>query len=210
MADSAPPSNEPSGAGLVLASGSATRQAMLRQAGLDFEVETAAVDESEIKNALRADGAKVHDVAEALAEVKAMRVSRLRTNAFVVGADQMLECGDAWVDKPTDRASARAQLLALRGKAHRLVSSVVVVQNGSRAWHHTEAVSLTVRPFSEAFLDDYLDRVGDRVLSSVGGYQLEGPGAQLFSRIQGDYFTVLGLPLLPLLGFLRLRGVLRD
>ncbi|MEM8587067.1 MAG: Maf family protein [Pseudomonadota bacterium] len=193
---------------LVLASASPSRRAMLEAAGLDCVIDPPAVDEDSIKQAMRADGAGPADVAEALAEMKAKQVSRRHPNAMVVGADQMLECGTVWFDKPVDRDHARGHLQALRGKSHRLIASVVVVQNEARQWHFNGSVTLTMRPFSDGFLDDYLDRAGDRVLTSVGAYQLEGIGAQLFNKVDGDYFTVLGLPLLPLLDYLRTRGVL--
>lgn len=195
-------------AAVILASASAARQTMLRQAGLEVDVEPAAVDEAELKASFRAAGAAAGDVAEALAELKAQRISRRRTGALVVGADQMLACGSVWFDKPPDRDHARAQLTALRGRTHELVSSVVTVRDGGRLWHHTDRARLTMRDFTYAFLDAYLDRVGDAALASVGGYQLEGPGAQLFARVEGDYFTVLGLPLLPLLEHLRQQGLL--
>jgi len=193
---------------LVLASASPSRRAMLQAAGLDCVIDPPAVDEDSIKQAMRADGAGPADVAEALAEMKAKQVSRRHPNAMVVGADQMLECGTVWFDKPVDRDHARGHLQALRGKSHRLIASVVVVQNEARQWHFNGSVTLTMRPFSDGFLDDYLDRAGDRVLTSVGAYQLEGLGAQLFNKVDGDYFTVLGLPLLPLLDYLRTRGIL--
>lgn len=176
---------------------------MLRQSGLDVEADPAAVDESEVKRALRADGAAAGDVAEALAEMKARRVSSRQPGAIVIGADQMLECNGVWFDKPPDLDHARAQLVSLRGKSHTLISSVVTVRDGGRLWHHTDRTVLTMRPFGDVFLDSYLDRLGDSVLSTVGGYRLEGLGAQLFSRVEGDYFTVLGMPLLPLLEHLR-------
>ena len=176
---------------------------MLQQAGLDVIADPASVDESEMTLALRADGAPVGDVAEALAEMKARRVSSRRPGAIVVGADQMLECNGIWFDKPPDLDHARAQLTSLRGKSHMLVSSVVTVRDGGRLWHHTDRAALTMRPFSDDFLNGYLDRLGETVLGTVGGYRLEGLGAQLFSRIEGDYFTILGMPLLPLLEHLR-------
>lgn len=193
---------------LVLASASPSRRAMLEAAGLACLVDPPAVDEDSIKQAMRADGAGPADVAEALAEMKAKQVSRRHPNAMVIGADQMLECGTIWFDKPADRDHARGHLQALRGKSHRLIASVVVVQNEARQWHFNGSVTMTMRPFSDGFLGDYLDRAGDKVLTSVGAYQLEGLGAQLFNKVDGDYFTVLGLPLLPLLDYLRTRGVL--
>ncbi|PWC51038.1 nucleoside triphosphate pyrophosphatase [Azospirillum sp. TSA6c] len=195
---------------LVLASGSRTRAAMLEQAGVPAILDRPLVDEDEVKAAGRAEGVPADAVAEALAELKAQRITRRHPGALVVGADQMLDCEGRWFDKPADRATARAQLLDLRGKTHQLVSCAVVVRDGERMWHKTDSARLTMRNFSEAFLDDYLDRVGDNVLHSVGAYQLEGLGAQLFHRVEGDFFTILGLPLLPLLGFLRVHGVGRE
>jgi septum formation protein len=195
---------------LILASGSRTRAAMLEQAGVSAALDKPLVDEDEVKAAGRTEGVSADIVAEALAELKAQRITRRHPGALVVGADQMLECEGRWFDKPADRAAARAQLLDLRGKTHRLVSCAVVVRDGERMWHQIDSARLTMRNFSEAFLDDYLDRVGDDVLHSVGAYQLEGLGAQLFHRVEGDFFTILGLPLLPLLGFLRVHGVGRE
>ena len=195
---------------LVLASGSRTRAAMLEQAGISAVLDKPLVDEDEVKAAGRAEGVSADIVAEALAELKAQRITRRHPGALVVGADQMLECEGRWFDKPADRAAARAQLLDLRGKTHRLVSCAVVVRDGERMWHKIDSARLTMRNFSEAFLDDYLDHVGDDVLHSVGAYQLEGLGAQLFHRVEGDFFTILGLPLLPLLGFLRVHGVGKE
>lgn len=195
---------------LVLASGSRTRAAMLEQAGVSAILDKPLVDEDEVKAAGRAEGVPADAVAEALAELKAQRITRRHPSALVVGADQMLECEGRWFDKPADRAAARAQLLDLRGKTHRLVSCAVVVRDGERMWHKVDSARLTMRNFTEDFLDDYLDRVGDDVVHSVGAYQLEGLGAQLFQRVEGDFFTILGLPLLPLLGFLRVHGVGRE
>jgi len=194
---------------LILASASASRAAMLRGAGLDFEILPARIDEDEIKLALKADGAKVRDAATALAELKAHRVSQNAGADFVIAADSMLDCGGEWFDKPADMAAARLQLQALRGKTHDLVSAVVLARGGSVIWRHAEAARLTMRDFSDGFLDAYLAQAGEAVLSSVGCYQLEGLGVQLFSRIQGDFFTILGLPLLPLLDILRENKVLR-
>lgn len=182
---------------------------MLRGAGLDFEILPARIDEDEIKLALKADGAKVRDAATALAELKAHRVSQNAGADFVIAADSMLDCGGEWFDKPADMAAARLQLQALRGKTHDLVSAVVLARGGSVIWRHAEAARLTMRDFSDGFLDAYLAQAGEAVLSSVGCYQLEGLGVQLFSRIQGDFFTILGLPLLPLLDILRENKVLR-
>jgi septum formation protein len=188
---------------LLLASASPTRRRLLEQAGLEFSAEAAPVDEEEAKLALEGEGADGPALAEALAELKAVAVARRHPGAFVIGADQVLDCEGRRYDKPRDLAAARTQLMALRGRSHQLISAVVVVRDGQRLWHHIDRAKLTMRPFSPAFLDDYLARAMPGILSSVGAYQLEALGAQLFSRIEGDYFTILGLPLLPLLDFLR-------
>ncbi|WP_114395473.1 Maf family protein [Oleisolibacter albus] len=195
---------------VILASGSVTRRHMLEAAGLAVRVETAAVDEDEVKHSCRAGGMPPEAVAEALAELKAAKVARRHPDAYVIGADQMLECEGDWFDKPGDRAGAAAQLRRLSGRRHRLISAAVVFHGGERVWHTVDQAILTMRPLSDAFLDRYLDAAGDAVCGSVGAYHLEGLGAQLFSQVRGDHFTILGLPLLPLLGFLRARGVLPD
>lgn len=195
---------------VILASQSAIRRKLLENAGLAVETLPARVDEDEIKLALRAAGASVEDAAIKLAEAKARRVAERIPGALVIGCDQMLECNGVWFDKPPDRAHATAHLRALSGKTHRLISAVVAYRNMVRVWHHVDAAKLSVRPLSDAFIATYLDQVGESALSSVGAYQLEGLGAQLFTRIEGDYFTVLGLPLLPLLGFLRANGVVAE
>jgi septum formation protein len=192
---------------LVLASQSRFRREMLERAGLVFAVDAAHVDEDEIKLSMREAGASVEDVAIKLAEHKARRVAQRWPGAVVLGSDQMLDCNGVWFDKPVDRAHARAHLQALSGRTHRLVTAAVAFRNGTRVWHHVEPARLTMRPLSEAFVERYLDAVGDDALSSVGGYQLEGIGAQLFARVEGDFFTILGLPLLAVLGFLRAQGM---
>ncbi|HTH15682.1 MAG TPA: Maf family protein [Magnetospirillum sp.] len=193
---------------IILASGSATRRAMLEQVGVSFVVDTAPVDEAAVKEAMRAETGNPARVAEVLAELKATRVATRHPGTIVIGADQMLDCDGAWFDKPDSREQAREQLCALRGKTHRLTSAVVAVRDGQRLWHHAESAKLTMRRFSDAFLDSYLDQAGEAVLSSVGAYQLEGLGAQLFMLTEGDFFTILGLPLLALLDFLRENGEL--
>ena len=191
---------------VILASASRARRALLENAGVSFEVMAAPVDEAEVKQALRAEQASAAAVAETLAELKALHVSRRRPDALVIGADQMLECEGRWFDKPETLDEARAQLQALSGKTHSLLASVCVLRGSQRLWHHNEGARLLVRELSPEYLDYYLDAVGGAALTSVGGYQLEGLGAQLFARVQGDYFTILGLPLLALLDFLRNHG----
>ena len=193
---------------VVLASGSATRRGMLEAAGVPLIAEAAAVDEISVKLSLQQEGAEAADAAEALAELKAHRVASRHPQAIVIGADQILTCDGRWFDKPQNRDDARAQLLALRNKTHRLETAAVIVRGGRRIWHMRDTASLSMWPFSEAFLDDYLDRMGEAVTASVGGYQVEGLGAQLFSGITGSHFTILGLPLLGVLDVLRNHGVL--
>lgn len=195
---------------IVLASASPARAGMLAAAGVPFAADPAAVDEASVKHAMKADGAAADAVAEALAALKAQQVARRHPGLLVVGADQMLVCGGRWFDKPGDVAEAREQLLGLRGQTHELVTAAVVVRDAEVLWHHVELARLTVRPFTEAFLDFYLDAMGGTVRRSVGGYAVEGLGAQLFSRIEGSHYAVLGLPLLPLLDFLRGHGVIPE
>jgi len=195
---------------LILASGSAARAKMLRDCGVEIEIVKPAVDEDELKASYRGEGANAIDTAIALAEMKAQAVSRRQTGRYVLGADQMLECEGTWFDKPVDKPAARAQLKALRGRKHHLVSAAVLVKDGHRLWHHVDRAELTMRDFSDEFLEFYLGIVGDAVTSSVGAYHLEGLGAQLMTRVRGDFFTVLGLPLLPVLAILRTHGMLRP
>ena len=193
---------------LVLASGSATRARLLADAGLPILVDPAAVDEEEIRASFQAEGRDAAACAAALAEAKAQRVSARHTGALVLGADQILECGGRWLEKPRDIEGARAQLILMRGKDHTLITAAAIVRNGTLLWHTTDRARLTMRRFSDGFLDDYVAGGGDALLDSVGAYQLEGLGAQLFERVEGDFFTILGLPLLPLLDFLRGHGAL--
>lgn len=198
---------DPAAPPVVLASASRARRTMLAHAGVVVTVDAAHVDEDEVKLAMRADGASVDAIAERLAELKALRVSQRRPGALVIGADQMLECDGVSFDKPRDAGEAAQRLRALAGRTHRLVSAAVVARDGERIWHEADAARLTMRPLSDRFIADYLAALGEEALASVGSYQLEGLGAQLFTRVEGDFFTVLGMPLLPLLGFLRAHGV---
>ncbi len=194
---------------LVLASASPTRARLLEAAGLRPTIEPAQLDETALKTAFRAEGRSPGECAIALAEAKARRVADRLPGALVLGCDQLLVCDDEWFDKPADRAAARAQLQALRGKRHALPTAAALVRNGATVWHALEEPALTMRSFSDAFLDDYLAAAGDAALGSVGGYRLEGRGIQLMAAIEGDHFAILGLPLLPLLEFLRESGLIR-
>ena len=204
------PTRSANEAQVVLASASAVRLALLQAAGVPVAIEPTAIDEAGVKASLRAAQADAAAAAETLAELKAQKVSRRRGGVLVLGADQILECDGRWFDKPVDLAEARSHLLALRGRRHELIGSVIAVRDGVRLWHRTERAALTMRPFSDAFLDEYLAAAPSSVLRSVGAYQMEGLGAQLFARVEGDYFTILGLPLLPLLDFLRIQGIVRT
>ncbi|HTR86704.1 MAG TPA: Maf family nucleotide pyrophosphatase [Reyranella sp.] len=192
---------------LILASASPSRAKLLANAGLRFDVETSGVDEAEMTRSLLAQRSSPQGIAEALAEMKALRVSSRHPQAMVVGGDSTLAVQGRLFDKPPTMEAARKQLLALRGQTHELFSSVVVARGGTRLWHWNERARLTMRNFNEPFLDAYLARAGEDVLTSVGAYQLEALGAHLFSRVDGDYFTILGLPLLPLLSFLAGHGI---
>ena len=193
---------------IVLASSSATRRKLLSQTGLYFKTANPPVDEAVIKTALKQAGASAPEVAGTLAESKANSVAAILPGAYVIGADQMLDCEGQWFDKPADRDGARRHLQSLRGKTHQLITAAVIAHEGKIVWRHTETARMTMRDFSETFLDQYLDKAGDGALRSVGAYELEGAGAQLFERIEGDFFSILGLPLIPLLGALRQAGAL--
>ncbi len=195
---------------VVLASASRPRARMLGNAGVPFTVSAASVDETGIKTSMQAIGADIADVAELLAATKAQQVGRNSEDSLVIGADQMLACEDEWFDKPGSHQDARKQLEKLRGRTHELVSAVCVAQGGVVLWHHIERARITMRPFSDAFIGQYLEKMGEDIFATVGGYELEGLGAQLFSHIDGDYFTILGMPLLPLLEFLRGHGVITE
>ncbi len=195
---------------LILASRSTSRAALLSAAGVAFETRVAGVDEEAVKAALLAEDASPRDLADKLAEMKAQRVSARRGAALVLGADQVLVCEGRLYDKPRDLAEAAEHLRSLRGKRHELLSAAVICQGGTPVWRHVGRVELWMRPFSDAFLDDYLARYGAEVLACVGAYRAEAEGAQLFAQIRGDWFSVQGLPLLELLGFLRARGVCQE
>jgi septum formation protein len=190
---------------LILASGSPFRRNMLEAAGLEFEVVPPDVDEAGLKRELMGCGGAA--VAAELAAAKALAVSRARPEALVIGADQVLDVEGALLDKSGDMAAARAQLMRLRGRTHRLLTAVALAQGGQIVWRHAAIATLTMRAFSEEFLDDYLARAGDGLCRIVGAYEVEGLGIQLLERVEGDHFTIVGLPLLPLLHELRSRGM---
>lgn len=191
---------------VVLASASPIRAELLTRAGVAFEVEVARIDEAEIRDALKADGATAEEAAEALAEAKALRVARRRPDDLVIGADQILDLDGSWLEKPGNAEGARAQLAQLSGRTHRLVSAAVVALNGARAWAHVDVAHLSMRALDPPAIEAYLAEAGPGVLGCVGSYQIEGIGVRLFERIEGDHFTIQGLPLLPLVNFLRLHG----
>jgi septum formation protein len=193
---------------LVLASQSATRAKLLKAASIAFVAADSRVDERATEAPLIAAGASPADIAMALAEAKALAVSKREPGALVIGADQTLDFGGERWTKPTTIAAAREQLARLSGHTHRLHSAVAVARRGNIAWRHNDGASLTLRSLTAAAIDAYLAEVGDAVLGSVGAYQIEGPGIRLMEKIGGDYFTILGLPLLPLLLYLRGEGII--
>jgi septum formation protein len=193
-----------------LASASPTRARLLRAAGVPFEVAPAHVDEDAVKVSLLAEGAQPRAVADTLAELKALRVLNADPDALVLGADQVLEFEGELVSKSADMVQVRALLRRLRGHGHALITGAALAKDGSAIWRHVSRVDLTMRAFSDAFLDDYLAEEGEGLLGGVGCYRLEGRGLQLFSRIDGDYFAVLGLPMLPLLTALRDQGIIAQ
>ena len=195
---------------LVLASASDARAKLLVDAGVDVLVAPAHIDEGALKARLVAEGVDAGRCALALAEAKAVTVSGCHRDTLTIGADQILVCDGVWFGKPAHLGEARRQLVALRGRSHVLKTAVCAARNGERLWQAKSDPRLMMRWFSDAFLDDYLAVEGEAILGSVGAYRLEGRGVQLFERIDGDYFAVLGLPLLELLRFLRGRGSLRD
>ena len=194
--------------GIVLASASPARRALLSNAGIAFAVEPALIDERAVEAPHVASGSSPAAIAMVLAAAKAEEVSRRFPDAFVIGSDQTLDCDGHRGTKSRDLAEARAQLERLAGRSHCLHSAVAVARGGATRWQHIDSATLTMRPLSGADIGAYLSRIGDNALKSVGVYQLEGEGIRLFERIEGDYFAILGLPLLPLLTYLRSEGVI--
>ena len=196
--------------GLMLASASVARARMLESAGLEVRIEPAGIDERAVKRAFREQGRDALFCAQGLAETKARCVAKRHNRPLVVGADQILVCGELWFDKPSDLNEARVQLETLRGRTHELVTAACAVQARVCLWHTVSWPQLKMRDFSDQYLDDYIAAEGAEILDTVGAYRLEGRGVQLFEGIEGDYFAILGLPLLELLAFLRDRGEIRS
>jgi len=194
---------------VILASGSAIRKQILDGASLDYEVIVKPVDEAAIKDSMLAENSRLQDIADALAEAKALRVSR-QTDGFVIGADQIMVMDNQLFDKPKDMGEARERLLSMRGKKHELIGAVVICENGQPVWRHLSKTKLWVRDFSETFLEWYIEQEGEALMKSVGAYRFEGLGSQLFEKVEGGFFAILGLDLLPVLDYLRVRGVIAS
>lgn len=194
---------------IILASGSASRRSLLAGAGVQAQSIKPNVDEDAAKKAMRSEGLSVNNQAMRLAEMKAVKVSS-QVQGLVIGGDQMLNLEGEAFDKPINLEGAAKHLKKLSGKTHTLETAIVIAENGEPIWRHMARPHLTVRTLSDAFIDSYIKSCGPPLLTTVGAYQLEGLGAQLFSKIEGDYFSILGLPLLPLLDYLRIRNVLEQ
>ena len=195
---------------LILASASAIRLQLLRAAGLTVTAQAARIDEDSIRESLEADGAKPRDIADALAQLKAVKLAARNPGALVLGCDQVLDFQGQVISKPETPQQARDQLTALRGHTHTLLSAAVLYDGETPIWRHIGQARLTMRTFSDAYLEDYLARNWPDISHSVGAYLLEAEGVRLFDQIEGDYFTILGLPLLPLLSYLAERGFIAS
>lgn len=192
---------------IILASGSKIRAKILSDANIPFKVISKPVDEGSIKASMLAENARIRDIADALAEAKSIRVSK-NTSGLVIGADQIMTMDGELFDKPISIEAARERLLAMRGKAHKLIGAMVISENGHAVWRHISVVTLHVREFSDEWLENYIKAEGDLMTKSVGAYRFEGRGAQLFTKVDGDSYSIMGLSLLPLLDYLRTRGAI--
>lgn len=195
---------------IILASGSTIRRDLLAKAGVEFDVQTARIDEETITASLVAEQAKPRDIADTLAEFKAAKVATKHLGGLVIGCDQILDHGGKLLNKPSTKQDAIEQLTALRGSTHSLFSAAVIFEDGKPIWRSVKEAKLTMRTFSNAYLADYVDRNWDEIRHCVGAYQLEAEGARLFAQVTGDYFTVLGIPLLDVLNFLSLKGAIEG
>ena len=195
---------------IILASGSEIRQTLLRNAGVPFESRSVRIDEEAIRDAMISDAAKPRDIADQLAEQKARRASQKTPNAVVIGCDQVLDIGGTLLSKPGTQEIARRHLDLLNGRRHQLLSAAVIYEDNKPVWRHVGVVTLTMRNNSPEYLDDYVARNWNSIQHSVGAYKLEEEGVRLFHRVDGDYFNVLGLPLLEILAYLTLRGLIRG
>jgi len=195
---------------LILASGSEIRRQLMENAGIPVRIIKPRIDEEMVKASLLAENAPPRDIADTLAEMKALKISEKNPDSLVIGCDQVLDLGGQLLSKPASVEEARSQLQQMRGERHMLLSAAVICEGGKPIWRHIGQVRLRMRAFSDDFLDGYLDRNWPEISHCVGGYQLEGEGVRLFSRVDGDYFTVLGLPLMEMLNYLTLRGDLQQ
>ncbi len=195
---------------LILATGSQARIEMMQNAGVEIVSEVSRLDEAAVKSTMLAEGSPPRDIADALAELKAQKLSRKYPGAMVLGADQILVQDGKIFDKPESIEDARRQLCLLRNNQHQLISAAVIFEDDRAVFRHIGSVKLTMRSFTDGFLDEYLENEGSSVMETVGAYKIEGRGAQLFSRIEGDYFSILGLPLLEVLDYLRTRGIVTQ
>ena len=193
---------------IILASASSIRQEMLRNAGVSFDIKVASLDEDSIKASLSHEQAPVRDCADVLAELKAEKVARSNPDALIIGSDQVLEFDGQTFSKPTDKAEAIAQLQSLSGKLHKLYSAAVIYDQGRPVWRYIGQAKMTMRPLGDAYISDYVDRNWDHIQYCVGGYQIEAEGARLFSKIDGDHFSILGMPLIQVLGYLTSLGAI--
>lgn len=194
---------------LILASQSAGRIAMLRAAGVEVEAQAALVDEASIKESLVANGAKAREIADALAEAKARKVSGKYPTALVLGCDQILVTADGQIfDKPENPADAREHLATLSGTTHRLISAAVICENGKPVWRIVDTAQMSMRVLSDDFIEQYVGTHWEHIRHCVGCYRIEAEGAQLFVSVSGSQFTIIGMPLLPVLDYLRVRGLL--